>query len=82
MGHCAEIKTREVTGVTAVTGDCGFAASGGKNFHVARAGFCLGYPVTPVTAVTLRVFVFLGSDIYSRLIIYILLIYYSPYTET
>ena len=42
----------------------------------------MGYPVTPVTAVTPRVFVFVVSDIYSRLviIIYILLLltYYSP----
>ena len=77
-----KIKTREVTEVTAVTGGCGFAASGGKNFCIARGYFVCGYPVTPVTAVTPRVFVFVVSDIYSRLviIIYILLLltYYSP----
>ena len=72
-----KIKTREVTEVTAVTGGCGFVASGGKNFCIARVDFVCGYPVTPVTAVTPRVFVFLGSYIYSRLIIYILLIYYT-----
>ena len=74
------IKTRGVTRVTAVTGGCGFVASGGKKIQVARVGFCMGYLVTPVTAVTPRVFVFLGLDIYSRLIIYILLIYY-PYIQ-
>ena len=47
MGQCAEIKTRGVTGVTAVTGDCGFAASGGKNFHLARGWILMGLPGYP-----------------------------------
>ena len=38
------IKTRGVTEVTAVTEGCGFAASGGKNFCLARGGILHGLP--------------------------------------
>ena len=41
------IKTRGVTRVTAVTGGCGFAASGGKNFCLARGGILYGLPGYP-----------------------------------
>ena len=49
-----------------------------------EGGFGVGYPVTPVTAVTPRVFVFLflGGYIYIRLIILYIINLISLYTET
>ena len=55
---------------------------GMKKNLLARGALRYGYPVTPVTPVTPRVCVFLGSYIYSRLIILYIINLLSFYTET
>ena len=72
------IKTREVTGVTEVTDGCGLLPRDEKKTS-SRGGLWGMVTRLPRLPRLPHVFVFLGSYIYSILIIYILLIYYLLY---